>query len=193
LRVIAADPDQINTTVLREKFLLHRLRPKPVVVIPQAISDREGTETLWVNSPGSTMNTLSRKWVEMLRHDDARFGATLAFRHTRTISTTTLEHLIQQYGLPYYIKIDVEGFEPAVLRGLQRPVPYVSFEVNLPEFRPEGLECLRLLAAISNSGVFNYSADVSRGLVLPEWLSCDQFAEVLSECVEPTIEVFWRN
>jgi FkbM family methyltransferase len=192
-RVVAADPDEANERVLREKFLKLRLRPRPVVVVPKAIGDSESVTTMWIDAPGSTMNTLNPKWVETLRHDQARFGSSLQFSSTKEIPTTTLERLMQIHGVPFFVKIDVEGFEAVVLRGLQRRVPYLSFEVNLPEFKPEGLECVTRLGAVAADGEFNYSVDCRRGLALPAWVPMPAFANVLDTCADRSIEVFWRT
>jgi hypothetical protein len=105
-----------------------------------AVSDSVGTHTMWVDAPGSAKNTLNPKWVDTLRTDAQRFGTTLQFAQELEVKTTTLEELFRIHGRPYYIKIDVEGHEPAVLKGLQSAVPYVSFEVNLPEFKPEAVQ-----------------------------------------------------
>src|SRR6266849_6304856 len=147
-RVVAVEPDEVNQEVLREKFLRYRMAPRPVVIVGKAASDRETVETMWIAEPGSALNTLSHKWVETLRADKGRFEDELAgldFLRRKEVETTTLEQLVIAHGLPTFIKIDVEGYEPTVLRGMQSPVPYLSFEVNLPEFRPEGLECVELL------------------------------------------------
>jgi FkbM family methyltransferase len=191
-RVVAADPDEANERVLREKFSRLRMRPRRVVVVPKAVGDAETVTTMWIDAPGSTMNTLSPKWVDTLRHDETRFGSTLQFSRTKEISMTTIDRLIEIYGMPFFIKIDVEGFEPAVLRGMHRAVPYLSFEVNLPEFRPEGLECVERLKSIAPAGEFNYAIDC-HGLVLPRWQSGAEFAETLRVCLETSIEVFWRT
>jgi FkbM family methyltransferase len=58
----------------------------------------------------------------------------LEFARRKAVKTTTLEELILTHDLPFFVKIDVEGYEASVIRGLQRPVPFLSFEVNLPEF-----------------------------------------------------------
>jgi hypothetical protein len=72
-------------------------------------------------------------------------------------------------------------------------VPYLSFEVNLPEFRPEGLECVKLLGCLATDGKFNYAVDCRNGLVLREWLDASEFSRVLSECTDESIEVFWKT
>jgi len=47
------------------------------------------------------------------------------------IKTITLNNLINTYGEPKFIKIDVEGFEYEVLQTLKKPVKTLSFEFNL--------------------------------------------------------------
>ena len=46
------------------------------------------------------------------------------------------------------------------LRSPWRPVPYLSFEVNLPEFKPEGLDCIALLGRMAADGRFKHAAEV---------------------------------
>src|SRR5258707_5282255 len=137
---------------------------------------------MWIDAPGSAKNTLNRKWVETLRVDESRFGARVGFDQRREIETITLEHLIVTYGLPFFIKIDVEGYEPNVLRGMKRPVPYLSFEVNLPEFRPEGLQCIERLGQLAANGQFNYAADCRHGLALPNWVAQSDFSRLFNQC-----------
>jgi FkbM family methyltransferase len=192
-RVVAVDPDRVNKAILEEKFLRYRLFPKPVTVVNKAVSDKDTVETMWIDQPGSAKNTFSQKWVEVLRADDERFGHTLDFAQRTEVVTTTLEELAIAHGRPFFVKIDVEGYELRVLRGMHRPVPYLSFEVNLPEFRPEGLQCVELLEHLAADGTFNYVADCRQGLVLNEWIGPQEFLRVLCQCACKSIEVFWRT
>jgi FkbM family methyltransferase len=192
-RVVAVEPDEANQQILKEMFLRRRFVPKPVHIIGKALGERCAVETMWIDEPGSAKNTLSQKWVQTLRNDDERFGHRLNFKQRKEVETTTLENLIVDHGLPIYIKIDVEGFELNVLRGLRHPIPYLSFEVNLPEFRSEGLQSVELLGALAIRGKFNYTADCRRGLALQEWLDASEFAQILQRCTESSIEVFWKS
>jgi FkbM family methyltransferase len=189
--VIAVDPDVSNQKTLTERFLAYRVWKKSVVVVGKAVSDRNGHETFWVSEPGCDMNTLSAKWAEMLRKNPARFGRTFEFSQKRQVETVTLEQMISTYGRPFYIKIDVEGFEPNVLKGLKTAVPYLSFEVNLPDFRSEGEECIACLREIDAKGVFNCA--VGNRLMFSEWMSDDDFAKAFAEIREAAVEVFWRT
>lgn len=190
-RVVAIEPDPHSQDVLRRSFLRGRIVRRPVVIVGQAVSDCDGAETLWLDAPGSAKNTLSQKWVDLLRNDGERFGRRLEFGRQQEIQTISLETLMTRYGVPFFIKIDVEGHEARVLRGLRRPIPYVSFEVNLPEFRDEGQECVELLGALDSGGRFNYATDCRLGFSLPKWVSKSEFFPILLECREPSIEVFW--
>jgi FkbM family methyltransferase len=190
-RVIAVDPDVSNQKTLTERFLALRLRKKPIVVVAKAVSNQDGYETFWVSEPGFDMNTLSAKWAETLSKDPLRFGRSFEFREKRHVETITLEQMISTYGRPFYIKIDVEGYEPNVLMGLDTPVPYLSFEVNLPDFRSEGEQCIARLHEIAPSGMFNWA--VRERLMSRDWISHDDFNRAFAEVREPSVEVFWRS
>jgi len=192
-RVVAVDPDEENQKSLKQRFVKYRLRPKRVNVEGKAVSDVISTKTMWIDAPGSAKNTLNPKWVQTLRTDPKRFGQRLRFAGERQVETTTLETLIAIHGMPFFIKIDVEGHEPSVIRGLNRPVPYLSFEVNLPEFRVEGLQCIDLLNEIATNGEFNYAIDCLHGLILERWMRSQEFEHILEQCKETSIEVFWRT
>jgi FkbM family methyltransferase len=195
-RVIAAEPDEMNQRVLRDKFQRYRLFPKPVFIVGKAVSDKNSTETMWIDGPGSAVNTMSPKWVQSLKTNKANFHHShqgLDFARRRAVETVTLDQLILTHGMPFFIKIDVEGYEVNVLRGLSAPVPFVSFEVNLPDFKPEGLECVELLRGIAQGGTFNYAVDCQNGLMLEQWLGAGDFSHELDRCGEKTIEVFWKS
>lgn len=195
-RVVAIEPDETNQSILRERFARFRLVRKPLVIVGKAVSDNSTQETMWIDGPGSAVNTLSQKWATALNTNKARhtYGhCGLDFTRHKTVETTTIEQLMSAHGVPIFIKIDVEGYELNVIRGLQRPVPYLSFEVNLPEFRSEGLQCVEILGRLAAAGKFNYAVDCEQGLELERWLSADEFVDVLGQCSEKAIEVFWKG
>lgn len=190
-KVVAIEPDTVNQEVLRQKFLAFRAVKKPVTIVGKAVSDTCSVETMMVDPQCSWMNTLSSKWADCLAASPERFEQPVNFCQLKRVETTTLSHLIHTYGSPFFIKIDVEGYEVQVLRGLRHRVPYVSFEVNLPQFRQEGLECIRLLGTLDPEGKFNYAANLGTGLV-SNWLAPTDFSSVFDQCNDKSIEIFWR-
>lgn len=195
-RVVSVEPDAACRAILQDRFLEYRLRPRPVTLVGKAVSDKIGTEQMWIDGPGSAVNTISRKWADELKENKQNFKhghCGLEFSRSEQVETTTVEDLIKLHGVPYFIKIDVEGHELSVLRGLQRPVPFLSFEVNLCAFRREGIECVQALRRLKQDAHFNYTPDCSSGLVLKEWLGPDEFCTVLDSCADESIEVFWRS
>ena len=191
-RVIAIEPDQANQLILKEKFLRYRMHRPPIVIVGKAVGQTSGTAKMLVESPGSALNTLNPKWAETLKKENGHFSQTMGFKQSVDVEVTTIEDLIKDYGMPSYVKIDAEGYEIHVLRGMRRPVPQLSFEINLPEFRQEGLECLDISDGLAAGGTFNYVADYGQGMALDGWLGRAEMAKVVKACVRPSIEVFWR-
>jgi FkbM family methyltransferase len=187
-RVVAVDPDAANQRLLSRKY-----HGRPVTIVGKAVSDSEREETLRTTSPGSGLNTLSDKWVRTLADKPSKLGARVGYPLSQKVEATTLARLMEAHGVPRYIKVDVEGHELHVLRGLGRPVPFVSFEAILPEFAPETAECIRILNGLSAGGCFNYSKDCYKGTCLEKWVTAEEITQILTGLGEITVEVFWRS
>jgi len=101
------------------------------------------------------------------------------------VQVTTLDKLIAQYGSPKFCKIDVEGYEPNVLKGLSTKIPTVTFEYHVDDRGAAQLrECLSLLG---RHGPFKINATPEDGnsLLFHDWLDSDEFLSQFPECVRP--------
>jgi FkbM family methyltransferase len=143
-RVVAVEPDESSLAALRRDFG----EDARVTIVPEAVSNEAGEADLFICSEASTLTTMSRDWMS------GRF-ADYKWDRVKRIKTTTLDSLIAEHGVPAFCKIDVEGFELDVLRGLTRPVPALSIE-----FVSENLDavhqCLDRLESVGFTE-FNYS------------------------------------
>jgi len=150
--VIILEPDQLNFEILSKRFASF----KNIKIINAAVSHSNGKELFYVSEPGSPANTLSAKWSKVLNDPSLnRWSKSMKFNQGYLVQTITLDSLIDSYGSPHYIKIDVEGYEEQVLLSLSKKVPVLSFEANLPEFTNETLSCIKLLHQLSNKSSFN--------------------------------------
>jgi len=78
----------------------------------------------------------------------------------KKVTVEKIENYIKKYGVPIYIKIDVEGYEYEVIQGLETAVPLISLEANLPEFKQESVNCITHLSNISKGKyVFNFTTN----------------------------------
>ena len=96
-----------------------------------------------------------------------------------SVEVTTLDALIAAYGLPRFIKIDVEGFEAEVLAGLARPVPWVAFEY-LPAAPEATAACIARLSALGPYE-FNLVPGEARSFALETWRDAAAIAPALAE------------
>lgn len=71
------------------------------------------------------------------------------------IQTATLDGLIEKYGVPIYIKIDVEGFEDSVLGGLSHKIKFISFEYTTG-FKKEFIRCVDHIERLGFSDLVAY-------------------------------------
>ena len=91
---------------------------------------------------------------------------------------TTLDRLIEQYGTPSFVKIDVEGSELTILSGLSHPIQTVSIEY-LPSCVDETKKCITRLNTLGPYQ-FNWSKAETFTLAEKTWLTDSQLLAALN-------------
>lgn len=176
--VVAIEPQQICVQTLQERFG----DEKHLTIVQQALGAEPGSAELLISDIHTT-SSLSRPWVERVT-ESGRF-ANRTWGETVTVSVTTLDHLIERHGVPAFVKIDVEGYEREVLRGLSQPVPALSFEFT-PEFLEAALESIEHLNTLG-SPVFNYALGESMQLAQDAWVGGKELGDALRRLPKDTV------
>jgi FkbM family methyltransferase len=170
-RVVAVEPQPDCLRVLR----LFYGRDRDVTIVPQAVGAKAGRARLAVSSATPTVSSMSQDWIESVTTDH-RFSR-IRWDSAVEVEVVTLDDLIARYGMPAFVKVDVEGFEFDVLAGLSHPVPALSFEY-LP---PAHDAALAVLDSVQQLGEYryNYSPIETMRLASDEWLDAAALAGLL--------------
>lgn len=147
-----------------------------VVLIEQAVGAQLGAGTLWISRLTPSVSTLSEKWLTTVQNN--RRFAGVRWEEQVPVTVTTLDALIAQFGRPAFCKIDVEGTELDVLKGLSQALPALSFEY-IPVMIEMALGCINRLGQL---GQYEYNWRVSEfpRLRSPVWLSQQDMAANLA-------------
>jgi FkbM family methyltransferase len=180
-KVVCVEPQEACLRQLQSSFGNN----KNVIIIPKALGEFEGEGELMISEKTPGISTMSAEY---------RNAPELAwFKWTRTkrVPITTLDKLIASYGLPKYCKIDVEGFEAHVLKGLSKPIRFVSFEFHKWCFE-EAKECVRRLLQIGNVE-FNFMFGESMNFMLQKWVSPEELYKKIVERPLSDEGFFWGD
>ena len=146
-----------------------------ITLIEQAVGAQPGVATLWISRLTPSVSTISDRWMSKVKQSP-RFAG-VRWNEQVTVSVTTLDILIAQYGIPAFCKIDVEGAELDVLQGLSQALPALSFEY-IPAIIETALGCIDRLGQLGN---YEYNWRVSEWprLRSSHWLSAQEMTAQL--------------
>ncbi len=169
--VVAVEPQDECISILRSVFGNNR----NLSIVSGAVGSSEGeAEIIKCNS--NTISSLSPEWIEAVTKS-GRFSG-YKWTEKKIVPMTTLNKLIAKYGKPIFIKIDVEGFEFQVIRGLSQPIRTISFEFT-PEYIESAYKCINLLSVLGEVRL-NYSIGEEMKLILEDWITAEDMKKILS-------------
>lgn len=171
-RVVAVEPQPRMASFLAWLFQ----GDTATTLLPLAVAARPGRVELMVNVANPTLSTGSASFRLAVANAPAFAGEQWGER--TEVEATTLDLLIERYGPPDFIKIDVEGMEDEVLAGLSRPVPALSFEF-VPAHAAAASRALARLRALG-SYRYNVSMGESMGFLLDTWCDGEAMAQWLA-------------
>lgn len=169
--VVAVEPQKDCVEILKVGYGSNKL----LTVVQKALGESVGTAEIMISNSNS-ISSLSQEWVESVKKS-GRFSE-YSWNMKQTVPLTTLDTLIEHYGMPSFIKIDVEGFEYQVIKGLSQPVKVLSLEFT-PEIIESTFKCIDHLQRLGNIQL-NYSIGETMQFVLAEWATPQEMVLALS-------------
>jgi FkbM family methyltransferase len=169
-RVVALEPQELFHGFLR------RTLPSTITVLPLAAGSTVSSAVMSVSRLHPTVSTTTADFVHSVAA--SKSFSSVSWDRSQPVQTTTLDILIERYGEPAFVKIDVEGAEAEVLAGLSRPVGALAFEF-LPATRGVTQACVEHLGRLGD-----YRYNLTRGerltFELREWVAAEEIGRFLS-------------
>jgi FkbM family methyltransferase len=122
-RIIAVEANPALCGELKQKFS-DQIADGHFVLVEKAIAEQAGEVEFFVNEKASIWGTIR---AEMARRNESSGAKSTKI----VVPAVTFASLVEQFGMPYYLKIDIEGADLLCLEGLlpfpERP-RFISFE-----------------------------------------------------------------
>ena len=113
---------EANTSLCN--FLLTKYKNNNnVTVLNTVMSENDNNLVDFYVSNADTISTASLDWI-----NNSRFTKDYLWYEPLKLKSTSLDSLISTYGVPDLIKVDVEGYELEVLKGLTKKSKEICFE-----------------------------------------------------------------
>jgi FkbM family methyltransferase len=176
-RVVALEPQPALARTLRILFALDRA----VTIERAAVGAALGEIELKLNLANPTVATASDEFIHASMGAPGWEGQ--HWSRSVHVPMTTLDALIERYGAPAFIKIDVEGLEDAVVAGLSQALPALSLEFTTIQ-REVALKAIDRLTRLGSYG-FNAALGESQKLAHAEPLDARAIAHWI-ENLPPT-------
>jgi FkbM family methyltransferase len=178
--VHAFEPQPHCATLLTSRYAAR----KSVTIHQIAVGDQDGDAEMFVAPNVDVLSSMSRKFIDTVT-ESGRFGAT-KWSSTIMVKVKTLDSLIAAHGVPAFVKIDVEGYEPQVLSGLSRVVPALSIEWT-PELSDNAQQCITRLSSL---GFAYYNISFGESMeMLDNWVSHEEILTI-TQCLRNAKSLF---
>lgn len=133
--------------------LCNHCKHDKILLLNYAVCNNNGNDITFYHADSDTISTLNKDW---LTSDTSRFYK--ESYHEIICKTITIDTLIELYGLPTLIKIDVEGGEYECVSSLTQKVNTLCFEWAA-ETNHITLQCIDHLSQLGFTKYFIQSGD----------------------------------
>lgn len=166
IKIVAIEPQKECIKYLKLRF------GSKINIVPQGLGESESIETMYISN-NHVLSSFSKEWIDSTK-ESGRFSK-YKWNKKRKIQITTFDEIIKKYGKPSFAKIDVEGYELNVLKGLNSPIKVISLEYTVPERTKQLIQCIERLNSLSVNGIkCNYSIGESMEWATQKWLNYEE-------------------
>jgi FkbM family methyltransferase len=179
-KVVAFEPNQLLVDNLKEMF-----KHNNVIIDTRGLSNEIGTKVFNV-SYANSLSTFSEDWIH-----SSRFSDTITWDTKVEVETTTLDNIIEEYGIPDYVKIDVEGYEYEVLSPLTKFLPDTLFAFEWAEETKDKIYLILEHVHNLGYGSFGYTEEdkvLFDGEI--DWTGYEEFLKTVGE-FKPERKIRW--
>jgi FkbM family methyltransferase len=172
-KVIGFEPQKTCFDMLSKKY-----ENNPSIVLESLGLGSEDKEVEFYIASADTISSMSPEFIVETKKN--RFS-TYSWHRKEIVKVTTLDAMIEKHGQPAFCKIDVEGYESEVLKGLNKyTIPMLSMEFT-PEIKKNSLECVDKLLSLNRNYRFNIVNGENEHFRFNEWLDEGYIKKAISE------------
>jgi FkbM family methyltransferase len=170
-KVVAVEPQKICFTELEKVFSNY-----PVTLVNKGVGEKEEEKDFYMSS-NHLMSSFSKEWIEGTKKMFTKDN----WDKVEKMQITTLDKMIVEYGKPQFIKIDTEGFEVEVLKGLSQPIKALSVEYTLPDPHQKNIACVEKLESLyQGKAVYNLCRDEAYSMHFHTWQTVDAIKGIIT-------------
>ena len=169
--VVAVEPQDDCLRVLNRKFKSKNF----VKIEPLALGAKESVSHIRKSDVRNQLSSMSDEWISAVK-SSGRFKY-FEWSSSQAVTVTTLDNLINKHGLPSFCKIDTEGYDFEVIKGLTSPIRVISFEYHI-ELLDVAIRCAERINGLS-SYEFNYTIGEKPAFAGNYWYGPQELASVI--------------
>lgn len=165
LKIVTIEPN-INLY----NFLLDKYKNnQSVLLLPNVVAENNDQLIDFFISNSDTISTAEMDWITK-----SRFSNDHSWGEPIKIKSVSLDFLIQKYGTPDLIKIDVEGYELEVIKGLKNKQREICFEWAEEQYEKINETCKYLKnLGYENFGFIDGDAYLKKPEKYTSWENCE--------------------
>ena len=174
-KVVAFEPQPELCEHLTQHLRLH----KNFTLMPTGLGANPSVVELKI-SDAHVLSSMSNRWIESTRKS-GRFSS-YNWDKSIDVKIDTLDNMLNKFGVPKFVKIDVEGYELEVLQGLSHPVKYLSLEFtseDIDNFK----KCLHRIERIGKY-IFQFSEGETLKMSFQKWMDGEAIMKSLESKID---------